>query len=219
MAGNLTNFARIGRKVIGIGRNYSEHAKELGNKVPSGTPLYFLKPPSSFINEPASIEIPYPDCVVHHEVELGVVIGRSARRVTAENAMDYVGGYCLALDMTARNDQQAAAKAGKPWSLAKGYETFCPVSGLISKDQITDPGNVDLLLTIDGRQVQKGNTRDMIFSIPTLISYLSGIMTLEANDVILTGTPAGVGPVNPGQVLTASIPNLIEMSFPVQAAP
>ena len=159
-----------------------------------------------------------PKCSeLHYEVELGVVIGKEGKNIPESSAMAHVGGYTLALDMTARNIQSEAKKKGHPWSVAKGFDTFCPVSSFISKESIA-LDNTRLWLKVDGQLKQDGNTKDMVFSIPYLISYISQIFSLEVGDVILTGTPEGVGPVKPGQVITAGIEGLIEMTFPVKEA-
>ena len=152
---------------------------------------------------------------LHYEVELGVVIGKEGRDIPEESAMSHVGGYALALDMTARDLQSAAKKKGHPWSVAKGFDTFCPVSKFIEKESI----NLDattLWLKVDGTLRQNGSTGDMIFPVPFLISYISRIFRLETGDLILTGTPEGVGPVKPGQTISAGIEGIVEMSFPVK---
>lgn len=138
-------------------------------------------------------------------MELAVVFGKTGRDIARTEAENYIGGYALAVDMTARNMQDKAKKSGLPWSAAKGFDTFTPISSLISKDRISDPHNVDLWLKVDGQLRQHGNTRDMIFSIPELISYVSSIMTLEAGDVMLTGTPKGVGQLVDGQQVHAGL--------------
>ncbi|KAF9981069.1 hypothetical protein BGZ75_007674 [Mortierella antarctica] len=211
------NFISVGRKIVAIGRNYSEHAKELGNAVPTA-PFFFLKPTSSYITNGQSIEVP-EGCEVHHELELAVVIGKDGRNIRAQDANSYISGYALALDMTARNLQQQAKEKGMPWSAAKGYDTFTPIGEFIPKDQIVDHDNVDLLLQVDGVTKQQGNTRDMIFSIPTLIENVSAIMTLQEGDVILSGTPKGVGRVLPGETITCELAAggkiLSQLRFPV----
>ncbi|GMN62380.1 hypothetical protein TIFTF001_031460 [Ficus carica] len=184
---------QVGTKIVGVGRNYAAHAKELGNAVPK-EPVLFLKPTSSYLEAGGTIEIPHPLESLHHEVELAVVIGRKARDVPEASAMDYVGGYALALDMTAR-EIQASAK--------------------LPKESISDPDNLELWLKVDGDIRQKGSTKDMIFRIPFLISYISSFMTLFEGDVILTGTPEGVGPVKAGQKITAGITNLLDVDFNV----
>ncbi|KAK3824605.1 MAG: hypothetical protein J3Q66DRAFT_435861 [Benniella sp.] len=215
------NFIQTGRKIVAIGRNFSEHAKELGNAVPKA-PFFFLKPTSSFIANGQNIEVPR-GCEVHHEVELAVVIGKDGRDIAAKDADQHIAGYTLALDMTARNLQEVAKKQGLPWSAAKGYDTFTPIGDFISKDQIPDTNNVDLLLKIDGVTKQNGNTRDMIFKVPNLIEYVSSIMKLQEGDVILTGTPAGVGPVRPGETVTCELGSkgkiLSQLRFPVVDRP
>lgn len=206
------------KKIIGIGRNYAEHAKELGNSLPS-KPMIFLKPSSSIIQMPQYIEVPR-NVTLHYELELGVVIQGFARDVKEDRAMDHVKGYCLGLDMTARNIQDECKKAGHPWTVAKGYDTFTPLSGFIRKKLIKDPHNLQLQLFVDQKAAQDGNTGDMIFKIPKLIAYCSSIMTLEDGDVILTGTPKGVGPVVPGQILLGKLSvngtQLEEIKFPVK---
>ncbi|KAI1308764.1 hypothetical protein EDD11_004173 [Mortierella claussenii] len=211
------DFLRTSRKIVAIGRNYSEHAKELGNAVPTA-PFFFLKPTSSFITNNQSIEVP-EGCEVHHELELAVIIGKSGRDIPANDANSYIAGYALSLDMTARNLQEQAKKKGMPWSAAKGFDTFTPIGDFIPKDQISNHDNVDLLLQIDGVMKQQGNTKDMIFNIPTLIENVSSIMRLEEGDVILTGTPKGVGPVQPGETITCELSYegkiLSQLRFPV----
>lgn len=152
---------------------------------------------------------------LHYEVELGLVINGKGRDIPEHSAMDYVGGYALALDMTSRDLQSAAKKSGHPWSVAKGYDTFCPVSSFVEKEKV-DLSTARLWLKVDGETKQDGRTCDMIFSVPYLISYISSIMTLETGDLILTGTPEGVGPVVPGQIITAGIEGVTEVTFPVK---
>lgn len=186
---------------------------------------------------------------LHHEVELGVVIGKKAVQISPQEAMEHVAGYTLALDMTARDLQDEAKSKGLPWTEAKGHDTFCPVSDFIEKNKIPDPHNIELWLKVDDQVKQKGNTKDMIFKwvavvsrsnlilgwssgsacslvirdinshyrLPEMISYISHVMTLEPGDLILTGTPSGVGPVPAGSVITCGITGVIDMKFPVIA--
>ncbi|XP_074613459.1 uncharacterized protein LOC141873364 [Acropora palmata] len=211
---DLRRFMEFGRKIVCVGRNFGEHAAELGNPVPK-TPLIFLKPPSSYLKQGGKIKIP-PGCnVLHHEVELGVVIGKTGVFISESDAMNHVGGYALALDMTARDIQDAAKKKGWPWSLAKGFDTALPISELIPKEEIPDPNNVHLWLKVDDEIKQDGSTQDFIFKIPHLISYISQNMTLEEGDLILTGTPQGVSEVKPGQTIVCGLADKIQMTFPV----
>lgn len=205
----------LGTKIVAVGRNYAAHAKELGNAVPK-EPVLFLKPTSSYLQNGGTIEIPPPLESLDHEVELAVVIGQKARDVSETGAMDFVGGYALALDMTAREIQSSAKSAGLPWTVAKGQDTFTPISAVLPKSMIMDPDNLELWLKVDDEIRQKGSTRDMIFKIPFLISHISSIMTLLEGDVILTGTPPGVGPVRIGQKITAGITGFIDAHFDVQ---
>lgn len=213
-AADIRAFGSFGKKIVAVGRNYRDHAAELGNPVPT-TPLIFLKPTSSYLEEGKPIIIPQGCTELHHEVELGVVIGKAGHHISEADAMSHVAGYALALDMTARDFQTAAKKSGSPWTLAKGYDTFCPISKFITKDDLKDPTNARIWLQVNGAMKQDGNTRDMVFSIPNLIGYISNVMSLDPGDLILTGTPSGVGPVKPGQTITAGLADLIEMTFPV----
>ncbi|KAJ2659933.1 hypothetical protein IWW48_003228 [Coemansia sp. RSA 1200] len=200
---SIRSFAQAGRKIVAIGRNFSEHAKELGNAVPKA-PFFFLKPTSSYVLSPGKIEIPR-GCIVHHEVELGVVIGKKGRDIKAADAFDYVAGYALALDMTARNLQDEARAKGLPWSAAKGFDTFTPIGEFIPAASIPDPQSVRLWVKVAGQVKQDGATDAMVFQIPQLIEHISGIMTLEEGDLILTGTPKGVGPIAAGDRVVAGL--------------
>lgn len=153
---------------------------------------------------------------LHYEVELGVVIGTGGKNIQEASAMSHVGGYTLALDMTARSIQNEAKKKGHPWSVAKGYDTFCPVGGFIEKERLSLE-DTRLWLKVDGELKQNGSTSDMVYPVPYLVSFISQIFTLEEGDVILTGTPEGVGPVLPGQTITAGIEGVTDMTFPVVA--
>ncbi|XP_010524545.1 PREDICTED: acylpyruvase FAHD1, mitochondrial [Tarenaya hassleriana] len=207
-----------GTKIVGVGRNYAAHAKELGNAVPK-EPVLFLKPTSSYLENGGTIKIPHPLESLHHEVELAVVIGEKARDVPEAMAMDYIGGYAVALDMTAREIQASAKASGLPWTLAKGQDTFTPISSVLPTAMVPDPNNLELWLKVDDEMKQKGSTKDMIFKIPFLISYISSVMTLFEGDVILTGTPEGVGPVKVGQKVTAGITGFSEVHFDVGRRP
>ncbi|KAF7440286.1 hypothetical protein PC9H_000630 [Pleurotus ostreatus] len=201
---SLTSFIfRQGKQIVAIGRNYAEHAKELNNKVPK-EPFFFLKPTSSYVFNGGNVEIP-DGIVAHHEVELGVVIGKTGRDVSQADAESLIAGYALAVDMTARNLQDQVKKRGLPWSAAKGFDTFTPIGEFIAKSAIQDPHNLNLALKINGVVKQDGNTSDMIFQIPQLIEHITSIMTLAPGDVILTGTPSGVGPVAAGDKIECTM--------------
>jgi len=215
-ATQLARFREFGKKIIGFGRTYSDHAKELNHPVPT-EPIMFLKPTTSYLTEGNPIRLPKGANEIHHEVELGVVIGKQGFNIAESSAMDHVGGYCLILDMTDRVGQSNASKAGLCWSIAKGFDTACPVSAFIPMDKIPDPQNVGLWLKVNGVEKQHGNTRDMIFTIPNLISWVSQYFTLEVGDLLLTGTPAGVGPVKAGDTIDCGLgDNLVTMQFKVE---
>ncbi|TYZ69371.1 hypothetical protein PybrP1_005633 [[Pythium] brassicae (nom. inval.)] len=167
-------------------------------------PMFFLKPTTSYVANGGTVLLPPGIGDVHHEVELGVVIGKGGRDITERDSMDHV----LAIDMTARHLQDKAKKAGLPWTQAKGFDTFTPVSDFIPKEAVADPHNLDLWLKVDDELRQDGNTSDMVHKIPFLIAHVSRIMTLEEGDVIITGTPEGV--------MTAGIKGLVEVQFPVE---
>ncbi|XP_077992519.1 oxaloacetate tautomerase FAHD1, mitochondrial-like [Glandiceps talaboti] len=216
MASGLARFVEVGRKIVCVGRNYSEHAAELGNKLPT-EPVIFIKPTSSYITEGSAIKFP-PGCSnLHHEVELGVIIGKEGVNISEASAMQHIGGYTLALDMTARDIQDNLKKKSLPWTLAKGFDTSCPVGPFIPLEKIPDPQNVGIWLKVNEAMRQNGHTKDMIFKVPFLISFISQYMRLDVGDVILTGTPAGVGPVTAGDVITCGLSDIVTMSFKVSS--
>ncbi|ASA78455.1 fumarylacetoacetate hydrolase family protein [Thermococcus sp. 5-4] len=191
-------------KIICLGRNYAEHAKELGHEVPK-EPVIFLKPPSSLIGPKEAIILPRKSKEVHHEVELAVIIGKRGRRIPRERAMDYVLGYTILLDITARDLQWEAKRKGLPWTVAKGFDTFAPVGPRVVDKRELDVSDLELGLRVNGEIRQLARTSEMIFKIPEIIEYISGIMTLEPGDIIATGTPAGVGPLRHGDRVEAWI--------------
>ncbi|KAF9002610.1 hypothetical protein BDZ89DRAFT_1105200 [Hymenopellis radicata] len=203
----MASFARHGKKIVAIGRNYAEHVKELSNAMPP-EPFFFTKPTTSYVASGGVVLIP-PGIDAHHEVELGLVIGKGGRDIPQANAQAHIAGYALAVDMTARNLQNQVKKKGLPWSAAKGFDTFTPIGPFIEKTSSIDPQNLALVLSINGETKQSGLTSDMIFRIPRLIEHISSIMTLEEGDLVLTGTPSGVGPVKPGDKVecTLAIPS------------
>ncbi|KAM6905327.1 oxaloacetate tautomerase FAHD1, mitochondrial [Xenentodon cancila] len=213
-AQNISRFWEWGRKIICVGRNYADHAKELKNAVPT-EPVLFLKPPSAYVREGSPILVPLYTSNLHHEVELGVVIGKAGTAIPQSAAMDHVAGYALCLDMTARDIQDECKSKGLPWTLAKAFNTSCPVSEFIPKERIPDPGNVKLWLKVNDRLRQSGCTSQMIFSVPYLISYISEFISLEEGDLILTGTPKGVSAVQEHDELQAGIEDVVTMSFKI----
>jgi len=192
-------------KIICLGRNYVAHAEEWKSKVPE-RPMFFSKLPSSLLPHEGHIRIPDNIGRVDHEIELAVIIGQRASKVTEKDAMDYVAGYTIANDVTARAQQGEAIKKGHPWTLSKGMNTFCPMGPyLIPADTVDDPHDLPLELTVNGVVKQKANTKDMVFDIPTLVAYISKQITLEVGDIICTGTPEGTLPIEPGDTIEAKI--------------
>ena len=194
---------RIG-KIVCLARTYKEHAKEMQAETPQ-SPLLFLKPESAVIFNNQSIKIPLLSSCLHHEVELGVVIGKTCSHVPQEKALEYVYGYLVALDITARDIQTDAKKHGWPWGIAKGFDTFAPISDVILKKEISNPNAINLLLTVNGIIKQRSNTNAMVFSVEQIIEFISKIMTLKRGDLIMTGTPEGVGEIKEGDILDAQL--------------
>jgi len=197
-------------KVVAVGRNYAEHAAELGN-APPPEPLLFLKPSSAVIGPGEAIVLPGLSARVDHEAELAAVIGRRCRRVRREEALEYVLGYTCANDVTARDLQ----KRDGQWARAKGFDTFCPLGPWIVTG--LDPADREVVGRVSGEIRQHGHTRDFIFSLPVLIEYISAAMTLEPGDVLLTGTPAGVGPLRAGDRVEVEISGIGVLENPVVA--
>lgn len=195
-------------KIICVGRNYAAHAKEHGAEVPE-IPLLFLKPPSTIIGPGEAIILPPQSQQVEHEAELAVVIRRQGRWIAPEEATNYVLGYTLANDVTARDLQ----RTDNQWTRAKGFDTFCPLGPWI--DTEFDPSDAIITCHVNGELRQMASTHDMVFDVSQLISFASSIMTLEPGDVLLTGTPAGVGPLHPGDTVEVAIEGLGKLKNPV----
>ncbi len=189
----------IPTKIVAVGRNYIDHANELNNPIPE-EPLLFLKPPTSVIGPLQAIRVPKESQNVHHEAELAIVVGKVARDVKIEDAGSYIMGYTAANDVTARDLQRSDGQ----WSRAKGFDTFCPLGPAI--DTELDPlVGLQVTCRVNGELRQSGSTADMIFGVSELLSYVSHVMTLLPSDVILTGTPAGVGPIGVGDKVEVEI--------------
>jgi 2-keto-4-pentenoate hydratase/2-oxohepta-3-ene-1,7-dioic acid hydratase in catechol pathway len=185
-------------KVVAVGRNYVEHAHEMGNDVPDH-PIIFLKPNTSVIGPGDTIVLPPDSNQVEHEAELAIVIGSIAKNVRAEDYADVVFGYTVANDVTARDLQ----KLDGQWARAKGYDTFCPIGPVIETDFDFTDARIEARVNGDVRQL--GTTADMIFGIPEIVAFVSRVFTLLPGDLILTGTPAGVGPFTSGQTVEITI--------------
>jgi len=201
-----------------IGRNYAKHARELDNIVPN-EPIVFLKPVSSIIFDGGTILLPSRSNDIHHEVELIAAIGKQGKNIPSNRALEHVAGYGLGIDVTARDIQQEAKKNGHPWSAAKGFDTFAPISRFLPPGDIGDPQDLELSLKVNDSIRQRGHTADMIFPLNKLISYLSDIFTLSPGDLIFTGTPEGVSSIRDGDHIEAELgDNLITLSLDVSKA-
>jgi 5-carboxymethyl-2-hydroxymuconate isomerase len=201
-------------KIVCLARNYAEHIRELGNETPAA-PVLFMKPASSVIGDGDTVRIPAYSQECHYEIELAVLIGKQCRGVASENAIDYVVGYGVAIDMTLRDVQNHQKAKGLPWEIAKGFDTACPLSDFVPAATVSDPHVLNLKLAVNGETRQDGCTSDMINRIPQIIAHISAIFTLEPGDIILTGTPAGVGQVLAGDIMTAEIATVGRLTIPV----
>jgi 2-keto-4-pentenoate hydratase/2-oxohepta-3-ene-1,7-dioic acid hydratase in catechol pathway len=205
-------------KVVCVGKNYAAHVAEMNTGDAPKEPLLFLKPSTAVIGPGDAIRIPPGSTNVHHEAELAVVIGaRGARNVTPEQAAASIFGYTIGNDVTERDMQRSDGQ----WTRAKGFDSFCPIGPWIETDLGAlglDPGDLEVTCTVDGEPRQQGRTSQLIFGVPTLISYISQVMTLLPGDVVLTGTPSGVGPIRPGQKVDVTIEGLGTLSNSVAAA-
>ena len=195
-------------KIVCVGRNYVAHAKELGNEVPP-LPMLFFKPPSALIGPGEPIVLPPTSRQVEYEAEIGVVIGARLRGAGEAEAERGIGGFVCLNDVTCRDLQ----KTDGQWGRAKGYDTFCPVGPAVTPG--LDWRRLEVIGRVNGEERQRAPATDMHFQIPVLVSYISGIMTLEPGDLIATGTPAGVGPLRAGDVVEVEIPGVGILSNPV----
>lgn len=205
-------------KILCLGRNYVAHAREMGAEIPK-VPVVFLKPATALIHDGENVVIPRISADLHHEVEMVVIIGRTAKNVQREDALSHVAGYAVGLDMTLRDLQADAKKQGLPWTIAKGFDTSAPVSHAVEAPKVPDPHNLLLSLKVNGECRQETTTANMIFKIDFLISYLSSVFTMEPGDLVFTGTPEGVGPVRAGDFLEAELESVGSLRVGVVSQP
>lgn len=192
------------RKIFCIGRNYADHTKEMMADIPEA-PVFFLKPPTAIIGDGEWISRPTISNDLHHEVEMTVLIGRGGKNILRGNALNFVAGYGIGLDMTLRDIQSEAKKKGLPWTLAKGFDTSAPISHFVPASEIGDPHNLEIKLDVNGVTRQQSNTRNIIFKVDELIAYISQFFTFERGDIIFTGTPEGIAPAASGDRLEAQL--------------
>jgi 2-keto-4-pentenoate hydratase/2-oxohepta-3-ene-1,7-dioic acid hydratase in catechol pathway len=204
-------------KLLCIGRNYADHAAEMERDVPD-EPMVFLKPATAVVRSGGTVRLPPQSQNVHHEVELVAVIGTEGRNLSAATALDHVAGYAVGLDMTARDLQDEAKAQRHPWSVAKGFDTFAPLGPLASAEDVGDPQALTLRLRRNGATQQEASTEDMIFSVAELVAYCSQIFTLTPGDLLYTGTPSGVGPVDDGDTLEATATGIEPLTVSVSRA-
>ncbi len=202
-------------KIIGIGRNYASHAKELGNEVPT-EPVVFMMPETSLLKKNAPFYYPPFSKDIHHEIELVIRICREGTNIQEKFAHKYYDQIGLGVDFTARDLQNVAREKGLPWDISKGFNHSAPISELISIEKYPDLANINFHLDINNKQVQHGNTKDMIFSFDAIIAYVSQFIFLKKGDLIFTGTPQGVGPVQIGDKLAGYLENQKIIDFEIK---
>jgi len=201
-------------KILCIGQNYVDHIKELGNEPPAA-PVVFMKPATAVIGDGDSVVIPAYSSNCHYEAELAVLIGEEGKDIPEARALSYVAGYGVAIDMTLRDVQETLRKKGLPWDIAKGFDSSCPLSDFVPAAQVADPQQLTIRLKLNNEERQNGFTGLMINPVARIISHLSTIFTLEEGDIILTGTPAGVGRIVSGDRLEAAVDGIASIAVTV----
>ena len=201
-------------KIVCVGRNYDEHIREMSAEKTSD-PVLFLKPATSILNEGKPIVLPSYSNEVHHEIELAFLISQEAKSINSDNWEKIVAGAAIALDLTLRDYQSIAKKKGLPWSVSKGFDAACPIGSFVPLENIDNINELEIKLFVNDHLRQSGNTNQMIFPPGKLLEYISSIFTLEPGDIILTGTPSGVGPLQSGDKIKGVIENVGEINFKV----
>ncbi len=202
-------------KIICIGRNYIEHAKELNNPVPS-KPMFFMKPDTAIVNNNSPVYYPKHTKDLHYEAELVLKISKKGKHISAKFAHTYYDEIGIGIDFTARDVQDECKKKGHPWEIAKGFDQSAPLGKFINKSELSDPNGITFSLSINSEIRQNGNSKDMIFSFDEIIAYVSKLITLKPGDLIFTGTPAGVGPTFIGDHFEARIEGNLLLDFEVK---
>jgi acylpyruvate hydrolase len=202
-------------KIIAIGRNYAEHAKELNNPVPT-IPVIFMKPDTAILKENKPFYHPDFSQDIHHEIEVVLKVCKEGKHISEKFAANYYDEIGLGIDFTARDIQSRHKEKGLPWELAKGFDGSAPISNFIPKAELGDPYNLNLRLNVNGETKQEGNTKDLLFSFELLIAFVSQYITLKKGDLIFTGTPAGVGKVNVGDHMEGYLNNNKLLDFYVK---
>jgi fumarylpyruvate hydrolase len=207
------------RRVFCVGRNYAAHAREMGNDPSREPPFFFTKPADAVV--PASGQVPYPPLTsdLHHEVEMVVAIGAGGRNISVDKALDMVWGYGVGLDLTRRDLQAEAKKLGRPWDWAKGFDASAVCSDITPVKVTGHPTTNAIWLKINGEMRQQGTLDEMIWPVADVIAAISQSVALAPGDLIFTGTPAGVGPLQPGDRVTAGVDGIVEIAFEIGPRP
>ena len=205
------------RRIFCVGRNYADHVREMGNDPKSEPPIFFTKPADAVVESGAVIPYPTVTSNFHHEVELVVAIGKGGAAIDAKDALSHVWGYAVGVDLTRRDLQNEAKKAGQPWDAAKGFDNSAPVGALTPVSQSGPMKSARIWLSVNGERRQNANLEEMIWSVPEIIATLSRTWDLRAGDLIFTGTPSGVGPLKSGDAVACGVEGLAELSFTIGA--
>lgn len=211
VAGSDLRFA-VGR-IYCVGRNYAEHAREMGHDPNREPPFFFMKAANSIVPNHASLAYPVGTKDVHHEIELVVAIGKGGKSIPVEKALEHVWGYGVGLDMTRRDLQGEAKKSGRPWEMGKSFDESAPCTALRPASDIGHPAKGAIWVKVNGQMKQQGDLSQQIWNVQEQIAYLSNLVTLQAGDLIFTGTPAGVGPVHPGDKLEGHVDGVGDLTI------
>ena len=202
----------VGR-IYCVGRNYAEHAREMGHDPDREPPFFFMKPADAIVLSGATIPYPQMTKDLHHEIEMIVAIGKGGAEIPVEKALDHVFGYGVGLDMTRRDLQGEAKKMGRPWEMGKAFDNSAPCTALKTVAMVGHPAKGAIWLKVNGNITQKGDLSEMIWNVPETIAYLSKLITLRAGDIIMSGTPAGVGPVKAGDKLEGHVEGVGDLTI------
>jgi fumarylpyruvate hydrolase len=206
VAGDARRFAV--NRIYCVGRNYADHAREMGHDPDREPPFFFMKPASAIVTDGANMQYPSLSNDVHHEIEMVVAIGKGGANIAADKALEHVYGYGVGLDMTRRDLQGEAKKMGRPWDTGKAFDQSAPCSALVPVAECGHPSKGSIRLMVNGEVRQEGDLNQLIWNVPDTIAYLSTLFTLQPGDLIFSGTPAGVGPIKKGDVLEGEIAGL-----------
>ena len=206
VAGDTRRFAV--NRIYCVGRNYADHAREMGHDPDREPPFFFMKPASAIVTDGADMQYPSLSKDVHHEIEMVVAIGKGGANIPADKALEHVYGYGVGLDMTRRDLQGEAKKMGRPWDTGKAFDQSAPCSALVPVAECGHPSKGSIRLMVNGEVRQEGDLNQLIWNVPDTIAYLSTLFTLQPGDLIFSGTPAGVGPIKKGDVLEGEVDGL-----------